>query len=121
MDITEYLQLLAFVFVRQVPTLIVSGLGLWFAVTRRRSLGRVSVWATWGFGLLLAYAIASALLQYLITTAQISEISGGARIESITRLGWLVIAAHPLFIAGLAVLARAIFLDRDIVRHHRSS
>lgn len=113
MDITEYFQLLLNLLVRQIPTLIVAGLGLWFAIARRRSLGRVSLWATWGFGLLVAYSLISVLLQYLITSVQISQVSGRARLESITWLSYFALAAHPIFIAALAALARAVFLDRN--------
>lgn len=113
MHITETLQLLFNLFVRQVPTLVVAGLGLWFAVKRRRSLGRVSVWAAWGFGLLIAFAFISVLLQYLIINVQVGELSGGARLESISRVSWFALAAHPIFVAALAALARAVFLDRE--------
>ncbi len=112
MNASDYLVLLATLFVRHIPTLVVALIGLWFAIARRRSLGRVCSWAVWGFSLLIAYAFISAILQFALVSIQISEVQSGARGESITQVGLWMVATHPIFIAGLAVLARAVFLDR---------
>ena len=112
MNAIDYLTLLATFFVRHIPTLVVALIGLWFAVARRRSLGRVSSWAVWGFSLLIAYAFISAILQFVLVSIQIGEVRSGAGVESLTQVGLWMVATHPIFIAGLAALARAVFLDR---------
>ena len=116
MEISEYLQFLALLLVRQIPMLVIAGVGMRFAFKRRRSLGRVFTWAVWGFGLLIAYAIISIVRHVLINAIQIAAFSSGTRIEMISQIGLLTAAAYPILIAGLAVLARAVFLGRGTER-----
>jgi hypothetical protein len=116
----EFLKLLAGLLARQVPTLVVAVIGLWFAVARRQSLGRVSTWAVWGFGSLIAYAFVSVLLQSLLINVQAGGLSGDARAESLTRLSLWGSAAYLLFLGGLVALTRAVFLDRDVGRIENS-
>jgi hypothetical protein len=112
MLISSVIGLLSF----QLPLLIVASVGLWFSVARRKHLARVSVLAGWGFGLLIVYSLASAVLvvvpalQYRFAT---STESVRALTESLAWLQLLARATGPLFILGAALIARAVFLDRD--------
>ena len=111
---TALLMIFANMFARQVPMLMIAAIGLWMAFARRKQLGRVSIWAFWGFGLLIAYAIAGAAIQLALINIQTGDIvQGPADLSvSLTRLNLWGLAAYPLFICGLAAIARAIFLDR---------
>jgi hypothetical protein len=111
MDITEFLQLLPGLALRRVPMLTVVFVGLWFAISRRQKLGRVSTWAAWGFSLLIAHVLANASVVYL--TIQPGAMRGGIEINVISLIGLLALSSQLMFIGGLAVLARAVFLDRN--------
>jgi hypothetical protein len=110
--IRTILNLLAF----QVPLIIIASVGLWFAVTRRQYLAGASTSAKWGFGLLIAYSLASVTLSTLALQLQIDSLteSGSAVGESLVRLNVMGLAAYPLFLAGVGLIARAVFLDRNV-------
>jgi hypothetical protein len=98
----------------QVPLLVISAWGLVLSVSRKNYLGRVSTSAIWGFSLLIAYSLFSVLLRILLTGIQTNQrLQGGpALAESMARLNLWSLSAYPIFIVGVALLARAVFLDR---------
>jgi hypothetical protein len=105
------LSLLAF----QVPLVVIASVGLWFAASRKRHLARVSTWARWGFSLLIAYCLVTVTLSVLSLQLRMDGRSGSAPQvigESLKWLSLLGLAAYPLFIIGIALIARAVFLDR---------
>jgi hypothetical protein len=112
--ISSMVRLLSF----QLPLIVVASLGLWFSVARRNYLARVSTLATWGFSLLIVYSLASAVLvvvpalQYRFAT---STESVRALTQSLAWLRLLARATGPLLIIGVALIARAVFLNRDTV------
>ena len=114
MTLTDQAAVLAGFLVRQLPMMIVAGIGLWFALFRREQLGVAWRWASWGFGLLIAYAISGAVLQVALLTIRTDELlqGGTAPSNAIIRLNLWALAAYPLFIGGLAAIARAVFVGR---------
>jgi hypothetical protein len=112
----DYLRLFANLLLLQVPILIVAGSGLWFSILRKAQFPRVSWRASWGFSLLIAHSLIGITLQLVITRIR-TEVAGPDLASAIFWTSFLGIAAYPLFIAGFIMLARAIFLDRDINRH----
>jgi hypothetical protein len=72
--------------------------------------------ARWGFGLLIAYSLASVTLSVLILQLQIEARAGSSPQvigEYLTRVNLLNLAAYPLLIGGISVIARAVFLERQ--------
>jgi hypothetical protein len=100
----------------QAPLIVIATVGLWFATSRRTSLARVSTWARWGLGLLIAYSLASVTLSVLTLQLRIDAIAGSSPQlvvgEDPFWLSLLGLAAYPLFIVGIALTVRAVFLDR---------
>ena len=106
------LSLLAF----QVPLIVIATVGLWLAASRKTSLGRVSTWSRWGFSLLIAYSLASVTLSILALQLRMDALAGSSpRVvgEDVFWLNLLGLAAYPLFIVGIALTVRAVFLDRE--------
>lgn len=97
-----------------VPLMLIATIGLYFAVSRRARLARVSTWATWGFGLLIVNAIVGVAIQLTLMAASIEASTNGAGdlASTFSRVGLWSLANYPLFLAAIALLARAIFLDR---------
>jgi hypothetical protein len=110
--IRTILGLLAF----QMPLIVIASVGLWFAVSRRQHLAAASAFAKWGFGLLIAYSLASVMLSILTLQLRIDSLteSGSVVGESLVRLNDMGLAAYPLFLAGVGLIARAVFLDRNV-------
>jgi hypothetical protein len=102
-------------FFAQIPLIAVASVGLWFAVSKRRSMTGASSWAGWGFSLLIAYSLASptlsALSLKLRTDALVGSVSVAA--ENFALLSFLTVAAYPLLVVGIALIARAVFLGRN--------
>jgi hypothetical protein len=123
MNTEDYVAMFAGLFLGQLPTIVISSFGLWFAISRRARLDRVAKWAIWGFGMLIAYSCVSVILRVVILGIRTNErLQGTSELGmSIARVNLWGMAAYPLFICGLAVLARAIFLDRDAkqIEHSR--
>lgn len=96
----------------QLPLVVTAGIGLWFTVSRKRLPARVAKYAKWGFGLLIAYSLVSVALSVLSFQLRIA-----ARAETASMVGedlaWLSLigaGAYPLFIVGIGLIARAVFL-----------
>jgi hypothetical protein len=111
---TEVLQTALILLMFQLPLIATAVLGLWFAIVRRRLVARVALYAKWGFGLLIVYSLASVTLAVLTL-----QLRTGARAESAAALSenlfWLSlvgVVAYPLLIAGIALVARSVFIDR---------
>ncbi len=99
----------------QLPLVVIAGLGLWHAVLNRRQLARVSNWAMWGFSLLIAYSLTSGVRSVLSLLWQIDARTQdpSERAADITRLQLLGVATYLLLIVGVALIARAVFLNRN--------
>jgi len=110
----DYFSMLGVLFVFQFPTLVISSLGLWFSISRKETLGRAANWATWGFVALISYTLVSVALRVALMGIRSNQfIQGGSEAAmSISRLNAWGLAAYPLFVLGLALVARAVFLDR---------
>ena len=115
MTLTDQAAVLVGMLIRQFPMMVIAIIGLWFAFSRRDKLGQAATWALWGFSLLIAYAICGALLQVVLMTIRTNEFmqSGSTRTDAIITLNLWALAAYPLFIGGLAAIARAVFLGRS--------
>jgi hypothetical protein len=101
---------------RQLPILVVVGLGLWFALRKRHVLGRASTWAAWGFALLIVISIAGGIVRVLLTIVQSStriQSGNGGSVDLTATILWSLVT-YLLYLVGLALLTRAIFIDR----HH---
>jgi len=111
----DYLSMFRVLFLWQLPTFVISSWGLWLAVSRKDRLGRVSTWAIPGFGLLIIYTLIGVALRVSIMGIRTNQmIQGGSEAAmSISRVNIWNLAAYPLFIVGFALVARAVFLDRD--------
>ncbi len=120
METTDHLQLIFSASLRHIPTLTVELVGLWFAFSRRVELGRAAAYAKIGFGLLIAYALVSIVLQHLLVIGRIGETTVISSSERVTRLGTWSAISYPLFIFGLAALARAVFVGRN-AKHEEDS
>lgn len=96
-------------------TILVSSIGLVFAIVRRQRLGRVSTWAVWGFSLFLGYV----LLRVATSTVTISlRIDSGLSPTDETFIVWagvFNVMTGLLYLAAFVVLARSIFLDRGYI------
>ena len=114
MTLTDQAAVIVGLLIRQVPLLVVAIVGLWFALSRRSQLDLAASWALWGFSLLIAYAICGVFLQAALINIRTNEFlqGGTARIDAMNTLNLWALAAYPLFIGGLAAIARAVFLGR---------
>ena len=103
-------------FLVQLPLFVIASLGLWFAVAKRSSMTRASIWAGCGFSLLIVYALANPTLSALSLKLRTDALAGSASAPTanLAFLNVLTVAAYPLFILGIALVARAVFLDRKI-------
>ena len=102
-------------FLAQLPLFVIASVGLWFAVSKRRTMPRASVWARWGFSLLIVYALVNPTISVLslkLRTNALAE-SASAITGNLALLNLVTAALHPLFFVGIALIARAVFLDRD--------
>lgn len=100
----------------QLPLIVIASVGLWFAASSRKYFTRVSTWAGWGFGLLIAYSLASVTLSALTLQLRIDARAGSspqAVGESLLWLNLLGLSVYPLFVIGIALIARAVFLERE--------
>ena len=115
MSSVDYLYLAVFRLVTQSPLLIVAITGLWFARSRRKVHLRAFAWASWGFGLLLAYSLAQAAIQVIFAAVPAWLAEEGVRMtpEIARAISMWSFASYPLLIGGIAVLARAVFLGRE--------
>jgi hypothetical protein len=97
----------------QIPILIIAVWGLWHSIARKERYPRMSRSACWGFSLLIVNVLLGSALQVLLlrirTAPPVSGVSGPGLWVSL-----LAMASYPFFIAGFALVARAIFLDRNI-------
>jgi hypothetical protein len=100
---------------RQLPMLIILGIGLWFAVARRHALGRAYTWALWGFALLFANSIAGGVVRALVSIVQSSarQQPGPVQNVDLAAVSWWSLVTYLLFLGGLAAVTRAVFLDRS--------
>jgi hypothetical protein len=113
----DYLFMITFRLVMQSPLLIVAIIGLWFALSRRKNHLRAFTWASWGFGLLMGYSAAQVIIQVTLAAVPAWLAEEGTRMTSETAMAMSLwsFASYPLFIGGLAALARAVFLGREEV------
>jgi hypothetical protein len=99
--------------IQHTGTILVSLVGLLFAIARRRQLGRVSAWATWGFSLFLAY-----VLVRVVSLTVVQSLRIGARLgptDGVFTL-WVSISGVVtglLYLCAFSLLACAVFLDRS--------
>ena len=114
MNTVDQLQFLLIPMVRQAPALTIELIGLWFAFSRRVALGRASTFAIWGFGLLIANALLSVVIQYVIVAGRMRGPTFDSGWEFL--LGLWNLAAYLVFIVGLAALAFAVFVGRNVAR-----
>lgn len=115
MTAADYVSVFGSLFLVQIPTFVISSLGLWFSVARREALGRASNWAFWGFLALIAYTLFGAVLRMTLIgfrSNQLLEVGSEEAMSFATLNAWSL-AAYPLFITGLGLIARAVFLERS--------
>ena len=76
---------------------------------------RASDWARWGFSLLIVYSLVSPTISALSLNLRTDALAGSASAvtANLTLLNLLQAVLHPLFFVGIALIARAVFLDRD--------
>ena len=115
MSAEVYLSAFGVIFLWQLPTFVIGCWGLWASLSRKENLGRVASWAIPGFALLIAYALVSAVLRTLLLGIQTNQRiqSGSEAAMSIATLNLWGFVTYPLYILGLALVARAVFLNRE--------
>ena len=115
MTAEDYLSLFGGFFLWTLPTFVISVWGLWVAVSRRARLGSVATWAITGFALLIAYTLVSAVLRTVLLGIRSNQfLQGGSEAAmAVTTLNNWGLAAYPLYIVGLALVARSVFLGRE--------
>ena len=81
-------------------------------------MGRVAARAIPGFGLLIAYALTSSILRTALLWIQTNQrMRGGTEtVNSVMTINLWGLITNPLYIVGLALVARAVFLDRELLR-----
>jgi hypothetical protein len=99
----------------QVPVILIAAIGLWFAASRRARLGRVSTWATWGFGLLIVNAIVGVAIQLalMVVRMEARASSAGDVASTVSSISLWSLVNYPVFLVSIALLTRAVFLDRE--------
>lgn len=97
----------------QIPVLVISIVGLRMSILKRSMIAKASKYAIWGFSLIIAYSFINIAVQliflYIRTEYTSRKILDGAFL-------WPTIlssASYLIFIAGLIMLTRAIFADRN--------
>ena len=115
MSAADYSLLWLMQMVMQIPLLVVASIGLRATLAHRSILGHVSRWAFWGFGLLIGYAFAHVALRVVLMTVPVRLAEEGFRMTAglSLRISLWQLAAYPLLIGGIAVLAYALFLGRS--------
>ena len=92
----------------RTPSLVVGGVGLWLAISRRRRHRRVSIYAAIGFGGLLVDVFVFFGLQVWIRLS----VAAGRGIEVASDLMKWTVATYPVSLIALAALTVAVFIDR---------
>ncbi len=109
MPAEEYLLIAAIQLITQSPLLIVAVIGFWFARKRLDQFVPAFRRAAWGFALLIGYCIAHVALRVVLIYVQVDlQVQDRAILMSVWSL-----AAYPLLLGGIILLARAVFLGRN--------
>jgi hypothetical protein len=95
----------------QIPVLVLLAVGLYLAMSRREVAPRAFKSAAWGFSLLIVHSLAGTALQVAMLRIRMNMPSRGVA-EALFWPGIMSAAAQLLFIAGLVLVTRAVFLDR---------
>jgi hypothetical protein len=108
--ISTILRLIVF----QAPLIIIASVGLWFALSRKQYLARVSMLAACGFGLLIVSSLGSftstVIIQLQIDAARPPFAAG----ETVFWLSLLRSMTYPLLLVGVSLISVAVFLDRNV-------
>ena len=96
---------------RQAPILIVTGVGLWFAISRKRSMGRASTWASFGFALLIGNSLIGGVVRIMLALMESGSAAPSGE-QAADLAAWSVLV-YLLYIGGVAALTRAVFLGRS--------
>jgi hypothetical protein len=95
--------------------LIVGRIGLGFALARRHVEPRAFGCAVWGFWILIAAALLRVVLRVIVVYEQFRIMSDGVGVADLPEsLNYLALAATPLLAVGIALLARALVVDRAL-------
>lgn len=95
----------------QIPVLVVSLIGLYHALTRKELAPRAFKAAAWGFSLLMVNSLVGTALQVAMLGIQTTMRNQGVA-ESYFWPNILGVVSGLSFIAGIVLVARAVFLDR---------
>ena len=115
MTTEDYLSFFGTFFLWTLPTFVISVWGLWAAISRRSRLGSVATWAIVGFALLIAYTLVNAVLRAMLLGIRSNQfLQGGSEAAmTVATLNIWGLTAYPLYIVGLALVARSVFLGRE--------
>jgi hypothetical protein len=97
----------------QLPLLLVCGIGLAFAVSRRHRYARAAARVIVGLALLIASSAMQIVRYVLLTGAArtVARTNGGPFVEPAASWG-LSLAGGLLLVVGVVALATAVFVDR---------
>jgi len=106
--VTEPLLAFLVTLVMRAPSLVVGGVGLYFAIARRKLHPRVSSYAIVGFSCLLATVLMFFAMQLWVRY-------GASTVEP-SRIGEIIsywnLAMYPVNLVALAAIGVAVFIDR---------
>jgi uncharacterized membrane protein len=109
MPVEENLSMAAIQLITQTPLLIVAVTGFWFARKRLDQFVPAFQRAALGFALLIGYCIAHVALRVVPIYVQVDLQSQ----DRGTLISVWSLAAYPLLLGGIILLARAVFLGRN--------
>ena len=95
-----------------IPVLVISAVGLYYALSRKKLAPRAFGTAAWGFSLLIVQSLLGTAIRAVMTGIRTTVRNQGVA-EAYFWPNILSAVSGLLFILGLALLARAVFLDRQ--------
>ena len=111
MTLQDAFEIFASMLSARLPVLIVSAVGLYFSLSHKELAPRAFVSAAWGFSLLIVNALVGIAINVAMFRAQVA-MQRGAPTDVLFWLSILRAVAALMYIAGIILLARAVFLDR---------
>ncbi len=95
-----------------VPLVVVAAVGIWSAVSLRTRWPRTARWALAGFASVLLASVLVASMQWRLWSMTRPDYSGPSPSSQMGQVALLSMLAQVALVLGVAMLARAIFVER---------